>query len=133
MIKKRIINFCEYIYYRIIWQRIIYLIRDFFSNINYKYGFKKHKYGFDVRDTWSLDCSFCEWVIPRLKHLKAHSHSYPGTLTEKEWDEILGSMIHGFELYLNTAKKECTFKNGELGELEQSLSLFKKWFRNLWD
>jgi hypothetical protein len=38
----------------------------------------KRKYTTIAKDCWNLDYSFCEWVLPRLKHFRNNSHSYPG-------------------------------------------------------
>lgn len=63
-------------------------------------------YGFDDRETWSLDCSFYCWLYERLKmylevatiiDLTHHKFEYEGeTLTQ---EECIHRMLKGCEIY----------------------------------
>lgn len=52
------------------------------------------------RETWALDCTIAEFVLPRLKKFKKISLTYPGigeADTPEKWDAILDKMILAFQ------------------------------------
>ena len=72
--------------------------------------------GYADSETWSLDYSLAKWIIPRLKHLRDHTHGTPPNadkilndavnpeenyLTTEEWTAKLNEMIYAFEFTLN--------------------------------
>lgn len=72
--------------------------------------------GFSDHDIYRLDITIVKFILPRLKYFVQHSVGHiPVTLLEKEdypsievatklWEEILGLMIRGLEIY--QAQKE---------------------------
>lgn len=111
---------------------------------------KKKKVTQLVKDTWSLDMAFLDWVIPRLKVLQKNKHGYPSDLSERQWDAIMEDMIEGFEkckVYLNKTyddgwktypyESPDTYHEGFGGAtshpISRSFYLFTKYFYNLWD
>ena len=69
---------------------------------------EQEKYGFDSRETWSLDCTFVHWFYPRLKRylevantcvdLEFHKFEFKGNIyTQKQAVE---KVLIGFEKYL---------------------------------
>lgn len=55
--------------------------------------------GFDDRETWNLEITIAEFVLPRLKVFKKHNNGYPHTLTETEWESVLDDMIYAMEFH----------------------------------
>jgi hypothetical protein len=94
-----------------------------------KWQEQQNKYGFDERETWSLDFTFIAWVYPRLKMYREINAGYPMGITKKQWNKIIDEMIEGFELYLKTDN----LYNKEANEkLERSLDLFREYIRTIW-
>lgn len=70
------------------------------NNRQRKKWLKKHNLYVNPRDTWSLDCTIAEYVLPRLKEYKKLTDVCPGIEdadTAEKWDEILDKMITAFE------------------------------------
>lgn len=55
--------------------------------------------GFDDRATWNLEITIAKFILPRLKLFKEKDNGYPGSLTEKEWDDVLDDMIYAMEFH----------------------------------
>ena len=91
----------------------------------------KKKYGFDPRELWSLDYAFIAWIYPRLKlFTKTAKGQYPDCFKScKDWQLILKEMIDGFEYYLKT---DGIYDDEACKRLENSMDLFRKYYRNLW-
>lgn len=65
---------------------------------------KQHGKYVNPRDTWALDYTIAEFVLPRLKLFKEKTLGYPGTGeadTPEKWDAILDKIMFSFELILN--------------------------------
>ena len=45
---------------------------------------------------FNLDLDFYDWIVPRLKILKANQRTYPVNVTLEQWNIILDEMIKGF-------------------------------------
>lgn len=113
---------------------------------------KQHRLYIPNSELWHLDCTICEWIVPRLKQFKKINCAYPGIDpmdTPEKWDEALDKMIRAFELakydpidldenlvpadydeydhkkYKNIAEK---WKN----KVDEGLQLFATWFTSLW-
>jgi hypothetical protein len=90
-----------------------------------KWQEEQKKYGFDSRETWSLDFTFIAWIYPRLKMYQEISDCHPGAMSKEEWDLILNEMIEGFELCLKNYDEN-------IDKLNKSMELFAKYLRELW-
>lgn len=70
-----------------------------------KYFFRKiyqrFTYGFPLEQSWDFCSYHSQWVLPRLKHLRANLHGHPNGLVEGEWEAILDKMIWSFENWEN--------------------------------
>lgn len=82
-------------------------------------------------DGMDIDYAFSLWVVPRLEWLKQNTISHPTELTMDEWKNILQDMIDGFYWY--SINKYSGINDIKRERVELALSLFKKWFYNLWD
>lgn len=94
-----------------------------------EYYEQRMKYGFDDSETWSLDSTIARFTLPRLKRFKELNGGYPSYLTEESWIDILQKIIDAFTLY---EKNSIPFNKNEEKIIEEGLSLFAKYFRNLW-
>lgn len=86
--------------------------------------------GWDDSETWNLDTTIAEFVLPRLKRFKEVTNGYPGTdefPTPESWDVALDKMIRAFEIVLA----------GDIGleeypEFREGMDLFAKHYLQLW-
>ena len=65
---------------------------------------KQHNLYVNPRDTWTLDTTIAEFVLPRLKLFKKVNNGYPGIDemdTPEKWDEALDKMIIAFQYVLD--------------------------------
>jgi len=94
--------------------------------------------GISDTETWSLDATIAEFILPRLKRFKVVNSGYPSSLTEKKWNEILDKMIFAFEWALadvdisehaDLSEKERKLK---WKKYEEGMNLFSKYFMDLW-
>ena len=84
------------------------------------------------KDCYSLDYTFCRWIIPRLKWYIKYQQSYPTRCGSLEnWNNILQEMVDGFQEYVDRYLCPLT-KEDEGDKLHKSLDLFKEYFCNLW-
>ncbi len=96
-------------------------------------------------EVWSLDITFAEWIVPRLKLLKEVKCGVPSTFLPntkdgrytdkqveagaKKYNDMLDEMIAGFELYANDG---CSLDSEQTKKVNRSMDLFKKHFYTLW-
>ena len=82
------------------------------------------------KDTWNLDLTIAEFVLPRLELFKKVVDCYPYHFNSiEEWYEVLDKMIESFYLIKNSSYKTFT-ENKE--KIEQGLDLFVKYYHDLW-
>ena len=91
--------------------------------------FQRLTRGWDDGDTYSLDCTITEFVLPRLKRFKELNFGFPYGLTEESWDEILDKMILAFEIHEKSLEK---ISGEEIEKMKEGLELFGKYYTNLW-
>ncbi len=92
--------------------------------------------GFDDSELWSLDCTIAEFIAPRLKVFLEQAEQiedHPGQITFQEWKGILEQMIEGFEIYPNHFNWTEEESDANWKKVDKALSLFHKWFFNLWN
>lgn len=89
------------------------------------------KKGWTDTETWSLDHSFANWMLPRLKRFRETTCSYPGRdASEKEWYDILDKMIKGFEIMASEDYFAISKENDAI--VQEAMYLLAKWYRHLW-
>lgn len=92
--------------------------------------------GFDTTELWSLDCTIAKFIAPRLKVFLEQAEQiedHPGQITFQEWKVILEQMIEGFEIYPNHFHWTEEESDANWKKVDKALSLFHKWFFNLWN
>lgn len=93
--------------------------------------FQRRFRGWDDSETWSMDYTFVEWIIPRLKRFKQLENGHPSDLSWETWQRILDDMIEGFEFYLK--EDELTnYEKREDGKFKKAMFLFYTYLENLW-
>lgn len=98
------------------------------------------------RDTWALDITIAEFILPRLKLFKKLNNGYPGrneeTNTFEKWDNLLDKMIWSFEqiannyeIYSNLVMVNNPNLQKEYHEIDdkiqEGLMLFAKYYQDL--
>ena len=93
-----------------------------------KYLAQLKEQGWTDRDTWNLDVSFCQFIVPRLKRYKElYSERFE---VSEEFINDIDKMIDAFSHVLTDKyflHNECNTKN-----IGHALELFKKNFHKLW-
>jgi hypothetical protein len=112
----------------------ISLLEKFWNKLVMKYS-RKIKFTYQIwtrgwcdADTWSLDSTLAEIILPRIKILQELKSCYPCNLTEEEWNSILNKIIRAFEI----CQDDVWESKSEAAEIEEGLQLFVKYYRNLW-
>lgn len=103
---------------------------------------KQHGLYVHPKETWSLDITISQYIVPRLKLYKKLNNGIPSRLeTIDEWHEILDKMIRTFE-YLSD--ESCNYGcntdeanwldvyNQRQKETKEGLMLFAEYFQALW-
>ncbi len=93
-----------------------------------KFWWQRRIRGWDDRDTWSLDVSIAQFILPRLKRLREISNGYPEELTEESWDMILDQMIESFEIVCD----DEWYMFPDIEKFQKGFKLFTKYYCNLW-
>ena len=66
-----------------------------------RYFIQRKKWGFDDMETWNLDLSFYEWLLPRLKRFTELTNSYDDSKNSFEnWKKELEENIKKLELII---------------------------------
>ena len=102
----------------------------FFLRRKLKFAYQKRTRGFSDEETWSLDHSLAQLILPRLKRFKEVNIGHPSNQTLEEWNQKLDSMIEAFEFI---ASEEYWMGSTEqYKKAEKGLKLFAKYYMGLW-
>ncbi|MBQ9395225.1 MAG: hypothetical protein IJU23_06870 [Proteobacteria bacterium] len=97
---------------------------------------KKLGIWFDYKECWDLDYYAARWLLPRLKHLRNHLHSYPehgGITSCEEWAAILDEIIYAMTYEANKWDLRFKITPEESERVTRGCRLLGEWFRDLWD
>lgn len=94
-----------------------------------KFRDQRIKRGFDDSETWTLFMTISNFVLPRLKRFRKITKSFPGDLSESEWNDVLDKMINSFELI---SKDDLHIFDKRYPEIKEGLDLFRIYFLDLW-
>lgn len=86
--------------------------------------------GFDDSETWSLDNTISNFIIPRLRRFNEIKPNYPPDLSMSEWTDKINKMIEAFEL--NIKDTNSFISEDEQEKITEGLDLFRQYFFNLW-
>ena len=108
-----------------------------------RWTWQRLTWGWDEREVWSLDYTFCQWIVPRLVLLKETKHGVPAfcfddvtddsdkafNLAKERWDIILDEMIDGFKCH-----DYCWYeKENDYAKYKRAKELFCEHLETLWD
>ena len=97
-----------------------------------KYLFQRIFRGWDDSETWSLDCTIAEFVLPRLKRFKELNIGFPHRIESPEkWDEILDKMIFALDKVTKQFDDE-DWTEEDQRKIRWGLIAFGNYFRDLW-
>ena len=90
-----------------------------------------YKHDFPIDEILNTDNTLARLIVPRLQALKQlDKHGYPGDFSDmRTWNNTIQKMIDAFELM----KYVHSLSDDEERIVSEGLSLFCKYFRNLWD
>ena len=119
-----------------------------------KYNPKAIAKTIEVEELYDLDVTIARFILPRLMLFKKHCEGTPRpNMTREEWNEVLDKMIYAFEkiacqteedtpeyqayikAILNNEEDLVDLKRAAKASLKpiaEGLSLYHKYFRNLW-
>ena len=90
-----------------------------------------HKHDYQIEEVWNTKNTLARLIAPRLvtfRDLEKHGHP-DGFKDIREWDATIQKMIDAFELMKYT---DCLSEE-ENKTFSEGITLFCKYFRNLWD
>ena len=90
-----------------------------------------HKHDFSIDEIWNTNNTLARLIVPRLQAFKQlDKDGYPGDFSDmRTWNKTIQKMIDAFELM----KYVHSLSDDEERIVSEGLSLFCKYFRNLWD
>lgn len=90
-----------------------------------------HKHDYPIDEIWNTNNTLARLIVPRLQAFKQlDKHGYPGDFSDmRTWNKTIQKMIDAFELM----KYVHSLSGDEERIVSDGLSLFCKYFRNLWD
>lgn len=90
-----------------------------------------YKHDFPIDEIWNTDNTLARLIVPRLQAFKQlDKHGYPEDFSDmRTWNNTIQKMIDAFE----TMKYAKALSDEEGKTVSEGLSLFCKYFRNLWD
>jgi hypothetical protein len=120
---------------------------------------QKKKIRIDPWDTWSMDCTLAEIILPMLLQLAKTKHGSPivdeedvpdwlhGDTEEDEqlihdrWDWVMAEMIYAFDCKVNKEepcvrfdfKTQVEEMEAEQNRIQNGFRLFGKYYEGLWD
>jgi hypothetical protein len=97
----------------------------------YQWYRQRKKWGFDDRETWSLDNSIAKFVLPRLKRFREITYGYPSNLTLEKWQKILDKMIYAMDMVCKEWDGNFVPEDDHK-KVAEGLKLFGQYFRHLW-
>ena len=98
----------------------------------FKYAYQYVTRGFSDKETWSLDMTMAEYILPRLRRFKELHDGYPHDLDEEKWIEVIDTMIKAFEISSNQFNADAMPTVEEYKTMQIGLDNFAKYYMNLW-
>ncbi len=96
------------------------------------FAYQRATQGFADIDTFSLDSTIANFIVPRLKRFIEVNNGNPGDLTSDEWNNILHTILEGFKFLGSDDKYEALDKDPRWKSSQTALNLFAKYFNHLW-
>ena len=84
-----------------------------------------------LKDTYNLDMTIADFIIPRLELFKKVTDCYPSQFDSmEEWYEILEKMIAAFKVI--SCKTGIQRSEEDKLIINEGLDLFRKYYNELW-
>lgn len=84
-----------------------------------------------ANDTFNLDVTIADFVLPRLEMFKKVVDCYPCDLnTIEEWYDILDKMIASFRIISESPPYKTFNEHKEV--IDEGLDLFREYYHDLW-
>ncbi len=110
-----------------------------------RFWWQRRTRGWDDSDVWSLDVTIAKFILPRLRRLKELNDAYPASLNDSEqfdeesdercmgeWHEKLDKMIESFEMASSNSIDYYIMSKKQFNKFRWGMSLFAKYYNNLW-
>ena len=137
------------------WKELYYKVWRVYDLVFWHYLFNKDWYvrtyihvtkGYNTKDAWSLDWSFCKWVVPLLKEIKNYKQGVPmvfldglhdgsGEVSDENLEigrqrleKELDRMIWAFEFYVDDLADMCDREGPEWQRFDEGFYSFKIYF-----
>jgi hypothetical protein len=85
--------------------------------------------GWDDSETWNLDYTVAKLMAPRIRRYKELAMSHPSTLTEEEWDTILGKVLWSFDYILDEDRDNFLPESAKMTSRE--MDILCPWFKKV--
>lgn len=101
-----------------------------------KWKQQREEYGFDERETWSLDSTFEFWLYERLKMFNdinivdTSYHKYEFENEQITFQDCIDRMLEGLEISLTVDEFDRTEEQNK--KVEDVVKIFALCFRSLW-
>lgn len=97
-----------------------------------RYAYQRLVRGYDDGVVWDLDEHLTKFIYPRLKlyyeYQSEHGMAYPASLDPAAWLEVLSKIVEAFRI-LHDGQESPENQ----GAVEEGLTLFGKYYRDLWE
>ncbi len=97
-----------------------------------KFWWQRRTRGWDDSETWNMDLTFAEFILPRLKRFKILTNGYPASLDEDSWNKILDSMIMAFTLIIYNYETSKEYSEHDEKLVQEGLENFHQHYYSLW-
>jgi len=100
---------------------------------DFRHWWQRRTRGWDDSDTWGLDGTIAEFVLPRLRRFKELNNGFPGhDLTWESWNAALDDMIYAMDICDQEKTSSQDDDTVDWERVQRGLELFGKHFRDLW-
>jgi len=100
-----------------------------------QYAKQRMTRGWDDTETWSLDTTIADFILPRLKRFREVQHGYPHGETAESWNVKLDAMIRAFTLVSTTFEVDDSTPKQiakNFREQKKGLKIFSEYLGCLW-
>lgn len=95
-----------------------------------RFFFQRLSRGWDDRETWNIDVSWAEFILPRLQRYREVTISHPENMSLSEWLDIIDDMIDAFAIFASKDYYDMTPEQSAI--IDKGVALFHKHYRDLW-
>lgn len=98
---------------------------------SFNHNYFSYKNDYPIEEVWNTNNVLAQLIVPRLLAFKElDKHGCPQAFKDmRSWNNAIQKMINAFELM----KYVHSLSEGEQKTVEKGLSLFCKYFKDLWD